>query len=81
MINTQFKCEGKIKNGSKVITFTSNHTKFKIFKTNLILKVKVKVTSFSTPSQTFRCSINSSSWKKKFETVQFLKVKYKSLKV
>ena len=48
MINTQLKFEAKISNGSKVVAFTRNNTKFVSFKTNLPLKVKVKVTSFQT---------------------------------
>ena len=36
---------------------------------------------FSNPSEkTFRCSINSSSWKVKFEMIQFLAVKIRILK-
>ena len=38
--------EGKIHNGSKVVAFTRNYTKFLSFKPNLTLKVKV--TSFQT---------------------------------
>ena len=48
MINTPLKFKGKIPNGSKVVAFTRNCTKFSSFKTNLTLKVKVKVTSFQT---------------------------------
>ena len=48
MINTQVKLEAKIPNGSKVVAFTMNYTKFLAFKANLTLKVKVKVTSFQT---------------------------------
>ena len=36
---------------------------------------------FSNPSETFRCSINSSSWKVKFEAVQCFTVKIKILEV
>ena len=43
-LNEQFKSEGKIPNGSKVVTFTRNHKKIFIFKTNSTLKDKV--TSF-----------------------------------
>ena len=41
MINTQVKLEAKIPNGSKVVAFTMNYTKFLAFKANLTLKVKV----------------------------------------
>ena len=127
MIHTQLKFEAKVPNGSKVVAFTRNHTKFLCFKANLTLKVKVtqfkcKVKfqmgqskslkqifckfegqfdhqgqghwfdqfdlkdqgkdqgqghHFSNPSETFKCSINSSSWTVKFERVLFLKVKTK----
>ena len=45
MIKTQLKFEGKIHYSSKLVAFTRNHTSFK---SNLTLKVKVKVTSFQT---------------------------------
>ena len=45
MINTQFKFEIKIDYGSKVVAFTRNYT---IFKANLTLTVKDKVTRFQT---------------------------------
>ena len=48
MINTQLKFEDEILNGSKVVAFTRNYTKFLSFRANLTLKVKVKVTSFQT---------------------------------
>ena len=48
MINTHLKFEAKIPNGSKVVTFTRNYTKFLSLKANLTLKIKVKVTSFRT---------------------------------
>ena len=40
------KFEAKIPKGSKLVTFTRNHTEFLSFKANLSLKVKVKVISF-----------------------------------
>ena len=46
MINTHLKFETQIPIGSKVVAFTRNYTKFISLKTNLTLKVKVKVTSF-----------------------------------
>ena len=46
LINTQFGIESEIQNGSKVFTFTRNHTKFPSFEANL--SVKVKVTSLQT---------------------------------
>ena len=48
MINTQFKFEAKIPNGSKAVASTRNYTKFLSLKANLTVKVKVKVTSFQT---------------------------------
>ena len=48
MINTHLTFEAKILNGSKVVAFTRNYTKFLSLKANLTLKVKVKVTSFQT---------------------------------
>ena len=48
MINTYLKFEAEIPNGSKVVAFTRNYTIFLSLKTNLTLKVKVKVTSFQT---------------------------------
>ena len=78
MINTQHKFEAKIPNGSKVVTFTRNHTKFLSFKANLTLNIKVKVTSFQ--SEIFMLE-NSSIWNVKFKTVQFLTVTTKILEV
>ena len=46
MINTHLKFEAKIPNGSKVVAFTKNYTKFLSLKANLTLNVKLKVTSF-----------------------------------
>ena len=46
MLNTQFKFEVKIPNGSKVVIFTRNFATFLSFRANLTLKVKV--TSFQT---------------------------------
>ena len=46
MINTHLKFEAKIPNGSKVVAFTRNYTKYLSLKANLTLKVKV--TSFQT---------------------------------
>ena len=48
MINTELKFEAKIPNGSKVVAFTRNYTKFLSLKANLTLKVKIKITSFQT---------------------------------
>ena len=48
MINTHLKFEAKIPNGSKVVAFTRNCTKFLSLKVTLTLKVKVKVISFQT---------------------------------
>ena len=48
MINTHLKFEAKIHNGSKVVAFTRNYTKFLSLKANLTLKINVKVTSFQT---------------------------------
>ena len=48
MFNTHLKFEAKIPNGSKVVAFTMNYTKFLNVKANLTLKVKVKVTSYLT---------------------------------
>ena len=48
MINTHLKFEAEIPNGSKAVAFTRNYTKFLSLKSNLTLKVKVKVTSFQT---------------------------------
>ena len=48
MINAHLKFEAKILNGSKDVTFKRNYTKFLSLKSNLTLKVKVKVTSFQT---------------------------------
>ena len=61
MINKHLKFEAKIPNGSKVVAFTRNYTKFLSLKANLTLKVKVKVTSFQTclgyldDQKPFRC--------------------------
>ena len=41
MINTQLKLEAKIPNGSKVVAFTRNYTKFVSIKANMTFKVKV----------------------------------------
>ena len=46
MINTHFKFEAKIANGSKVVAFTRNYKKFLSLQANLTVKVKVMVTSF-----------------------------------
>ena len=46
MINANLKFEVKIPNGSKVVAFTRNYTKFLGLKANLILNVKVQVTNF-----------------------------------
>ena len=48
MLNTHLKFEAKILNGSKVVAFTRDYTKFFSLKANLTLKVKVKATSFQT---------------------------------
>ena len=73
MFNTHLKSEGKIPNGSKVVAFTRNYTKFLSLKANFTSKVKV--TRFSNTTEIFRRSINSSSVKAKFQMCQ-----YKSLK-
>ena len=75
MINTQLKFKGKIPMVRICCIHKESHKIFK-FQSQLYLKVKVKVTSFQT-LETFRCMINSLSWKVKFETVQCLKVKKK----
>ena len=48
MINTYRRFEAKIPNGSKVVAFTTNYTRFLSLKANLTLKVKIKVTSLQT---------------------------------
>ena len=48
MINTHLKNKAKIPNGLKAVAFTRNYTIFLSLKSNLTLKVKVKVTSFQT---------------------------------
>ena len=50
-------------NGSEVVTFTSNHTKFLKFQGQFDLEGQGH--QFSKPSETFRCLVNSSSWKVK----------------
>ena len=81
MMNIYLKFEAKIPNGSKVVAFTRNYTKILSLKANLTLKVKIMVIIFSNPSETFRFLINSSSYKVKFEVVQYLTVKIKILEV
>ena len=48
MIKTHLQFEAKIPNGSKAVAYTRNYTEFLSLKSNLTLKVKVKVTSFQT---------------------------------
>ena len=58
MINANLKFEVKIPNGSKVVAFTRNYTKFLGLKANLILNVKVQVTNFKLVQNL--CMINDS---------------------
>ena len=58
MINTHLRFEAKIPNGSKVVAFTKNHTKF-LFEGQFDLEGQGH--QFSNSSGTFRFLINSSS--------------------
>ena len=78
MSNTQLKFEGTIHYGSKVVAFTRNYTKF--LSSIAYLTLRSRSPDFK-PFDTFRCSINSSSLKVKFETVQCVTVKIKILEV
>ena len=70
MINTQCKFEGKIPT-VQVVEFTRNHTKFIFkFQGRVYLEGQGQGHQFPNPSETFRCLINISSWKVKFEAVQ-----------
>ena len=71
MINTHLKFEAKIPNGTKVVAFKRNCTKFLSLKVNLTLKIKVKVNSFPTRLRYFGLSMNSLSVKAKFQKGQF----------
>ena len=74
--------KAKIPYGSKVVAFTRNYTKFLSFKANLTLKAQGQGHQCLSPSETFRCLLNSSSLKVKFEeVVQCLTVKIKNLEV
>ena len=79
MINKHFNFEAYIPNSSNVDAIKRNDK-------DLSLKIKGFVLEdqghqFSNKSDTFRCSINSSSWKVKIKKVQFLKVKINILEV
>ena len=70
MLNTYLKFEAKIPYGSKVVAFTRNSHKMFKFQGQFDLEGQGQGHQFSNLSETFRCLINSSSWKLKFEVVQ-----------
>ena len=78
MINTHLKFQGKIPTVQKLLHSKRIAQNFEVSSSNLTLKVKVKS---SNPSETFRCTLNSSSWKVKLEGVQCLRVKIRILEV
>ena len=70
MLDKQFTLEGKIQNFSK-------KAKIWMFQSQFYLECQGQDHRIPKPSETFRCFINSSSWKVKFQTIQFLTVKTK----
>ena len=77
MINTHLKFQGKIPTVQKLLHSKGIAQNFEVSSSNLNLKVKVT----SLQSETFRCMLNSSSWKVKLEGVQCLTVKIRILEV
>ena len=75
MINTQLKFEGKTSTFQKLLHSQGVTQTFK-FQGRFDLEGQGH--QFSNPSETFRCLINSLSWKVKFEMVQCLTVKINS---
>ena len=55
MINKQLKLKAKIPNGSKVVAFTRNYTKFSSFRANMTLKVKVTSLSVKAKFRIYQC--------------------------
>ena len=80
MINIQLKFEAKNFDSSKVVIHKESHKILK-FQGQFDLKGQGQGHHFSNTSETFRCPINSSSWKVKLEMVQFLTDKTKILEV